>query len=71
MKARELQSGMVLHTPTGGVHVSDVGPGNMETTYNLIVADYHTYFAGMLKVLSHDNTVRLPSQASVPGLMQE
>jgi hypothetical protein len=71
VKARELKSGMLLHTPTGAAHVSAVEPGSNAKTYNLIVADYHTYFAGNLKVLSHDNTVRRSSQSAVPGLRLE
>ena len=37
-------------------------------TYNLIVADFHTYFVGYERVLSHDNTVRKAVNATPVGL---
>ena len=39
--------------------------------YNLVVADFHTYFVGHSKILSHDNTVRDATDAVVPGLVEE
>jgi hypothetical protein len=65
---RELKSGMVLHGANGSVTIRDVLPGSQQTTYNLVVADFHAYFAGQGKVLSHDNTSRRPTNAEVPGL---
>jgi hypothetical protein len=67
-KSRNLQSGQVLHTTAGPVHVSAVSEGSQAQTYNLVVADFSTYFVGNAKVLSHDNTVRTPTRALVPGL---
>ena len=32
-----------------------------EATYNLIVADFHTYFVGNSRLLSHDNTICVPT----------
>ena len=68
LKARELEAGMMLHgaTTTAAVRAVDSGPS--EVTYNLIVADFHTYFVGPTRLLSHDNTVRQPAAAGVPGL---
>jgi len=37
-------------------------------TYNLIVADFHTYFVGKSRILSHDNTIPTATGAVVPGL---
>jgi hypothetical protein len=34
-----------------------------------VVADFHTYFVGEAKILSHDNTIRQPTNAVVPGLV--
>ncbi len=68
VKARELQSGEELHTQRGTVRVSQVTTGASEVTYNLIVADFHTYFAGNDRLLSHDNTPRSATSALVPGL---
>jgi hypothetical protein len=42
-----------------------------QPSYNLLVADFHTYFAGEQRILSHDNTVRQPVSASVPGLLEK
>lgn len=67
-KSRNLQSGQVLHTTTGPAYVSAVGAGSEAQTYNLVVADFSTYFVGDAKLLSHDNTVRTPTRALVPGL---
>ena len=67
--AHELKSGMVLHGADGAVLVSDVLAGSDQPAYNLVVAEFHTYFVGDCKVLVHDNTARRPTNASVPGLL--
>lgn len=69
LKSRNLQAGMVLHTLNGPVHVLEVGVSPAEPTYNLIVADFNTYFVGKQKLLSHDNTILRPTSAIVPGLV--
>ena len=71
VKSRDLQSGQILHSASGPVHISRVGPGSEAETYNLIVADFNTYFVGYRKVLSHDNTIRQPTRAVVPGLIPQ
>ncbi len=68
LKARELEPGMSLHGVTTTAAVRSLGSGPSDVTYNLIVADFHTYFVGSSKLLSHDNTVRRPAVAGVPGL---
>lgn len=68
---RDIRSGMVLHTVDGTVRVSDVQEGSFQQTYNLIVADYQTYVVGMHRLLCHDNTDRRPTDAIVPGLLQQ
>ncbi len=37
--------------------------------YNLIVADFDSYFVGVAGILVHDNTPRRPTAALVPGLI--
>jgi hypothetical protein len=69
LKSRNLQAGMVLHTLNGPVNVLEVGVSPAEPTYNLIVADFNTYFVGSQKILSHDNTILRPTNAIVPGLV--
>ena len=36
--------------------------------YNLIVADFDSYFVGDAAILVHDNTPRQPTAAVLPGL---
>lgn len=47
--------------------VVSVTPGEVQETFNLIVADFHTYFIGDAMILSHDNTIVQPTNARVPG----
>ena len=70
-KASELRSGMVLHACGGPARVTSVEQGRVAETYNLVVADFSTYFVGQQKILSHDFTMRQPSRAVVPGLRGE
>lgn len=67
-KSRELKSGQVLHTARGPLLVSTVEEGSQAQTYNLVVADYSSYFVGQGMILSHDNTVRTVTRSLVPGL---
>lgn len=71
VKARSLKSGAELHTLSGPVRVSEVKEDDLAPTYNLVVADFHTYFVGPAKILSHDNTIRLPTTTVVPGLVEK
>ncbi|WP_254508673.1 polymorphic toxin-type HINT domain-containing protein [Anatilimnocola floriformis] len=71
VKSRQLESGMVLHTATGPTRVAEVSESPVAPTYNLVVADFNNYFVGKQKVLSHDNTVRRPTNVAVPGLKPE
>jgi hypothetical protein len=70
VKARNINEGMAMHDVTGTTAVRPVGTAKPEPTYNLIVADFHTYFVGETKVLSHDNTPIEPTNALVPGLLR-
>lgn len=71
VKARDLRSGMELHTATGPARVGLVETGSFALSYNLIVDGVSTYFAGKQRILTHDNTVRRPTDAIVPGLHLE
>jgi hypothetical protein len=68
IKARKLESGQELHGVRGPVRVSTVEEGDTAETYNVEVADFHNYFVGQEKVLCHDNTVKQPTTAVLPGL---
>lgn len=65
---RKLQSGDLLHSLAGPVHVSDVRPAQQQRTYNLVVADFHSYVVGAKRLLCHDNSERKPTNALVPGV---
>ena len=67
-KAQRLESGMQLHSMTGAQPISCVEDGSEGETFNLVVADFHTYFVGVERVLSHDVTGRRPTNVIVPGL---
>jgi hypothetical protein len=67
VKARDLKAGMALHATNNVVHLRSVESAEAERTYNLIVADFHTYFVGDDLILSHDNTVREVTNSVVPG----
>jgi hypothetical protein len=69
VKAREIAQGDQLHHATGTVEVVSVNAGEHDQTYNLVVADFHTYFAGADRLLSHDNTIHRRTEAVVPGLV--
>jgi hypothetical protein len=68
LRARELQPGMLLHTLVGTAEVESIERGDSQRSFNLVVADSHTYFVGDHMVLTHDNTVRRPTNRIVPGL---
>jgi len=70
VKARHLQPDALLHTVIGVHRVESVEHTGFEATYNLMVADFHTYFVGARKILTHENTIRVPTDAVVPGLIE-
>lgn len=66
--AKELKTGERLHTINGAVAIEEVTDGDPADCFNLVVADFNTYFVGDAKLLVHDNTLRGPTAAIVPGL---
>ena len=68
--ARDLQEGSRLHAVDGTAEVRSVHPTGSEQLHNLVVADFHTYFVTEAKILTHDNTIREPTDALVPGLVE-
>jgi hypothetical protein len=66
--AKDLQADSVLHSTGGPVIVEECGRAEDVDVYNLIVADFNTYFVGESGVLVHDNTPRQATTATVPGL---
>ncbi len=69
VKLRDVKSGMVLHGVDGPTLISDAVESRTEQTFNLVVADFHTYVVGPTRILCHDNTPRRATNAVVPGLV--
>jgi hypothetical protein len=68
LRARVLKPQMRFHTLTGTVNLESIEPGEKQDAFNLVVADFHGYFVGKDKLLTHDNTVQKPTNCIVPGL---
>ncbi|MCA9259033.1 MAG: hypothetical protein KDA61_07530, partial [Planctomycetales bacterium] len=68
---RHLEDGAPIHAAAGVERVVGVESyGREEPVYNLVVADWHSYFVGDSAVLTHDVTSKEPTLAVVPGLLQ-
>jgi hypothetical protein len=65
---KELEDGAVLQSLAGTGRVKGVQSAPNAETYNLVVADFNTYFIGSSGILAHDNTPRKPTQAVLPGI---
>jgi hypothetical protein len=68
IKARALTVGDPLHGVAGSQAIRSAGTGPRLATFNVVVADFHTYFVGPEKLLSHDNTTVDPAPGPLPGL---
>ena len=78
---KQLKAGNRVHSLSGGVPIKsietvDTDPPDVTAAqptataaYNLIVADYSSYFVGDRGILVHDNTPRMPTAAILPGLV--
>ncbi|MBX3437398.1 MAG: hypothetical protein KF861_07915 [Planctomycetaceae bacterium] len=68
--SRDLEPGMHFHGTDGARKITAVALAEEAEAFNLVVADFHTYFIGAGQILSHDNTPRDPTNALVPGLVR-
>ncbi len=68
IKARDLTSQTMLHTVTGNTPVWSAKQVESAETYNLVVADFHTYFVGKTGVLCQDLLIPHGTNCVVPGL---
>ena len=68
VKARDIQPAMQFHGAAGTTPLRRSQPAGVGPVYNLIVADFHSYFVGSALIYSHDITARKPSDLLVPGL---
>ncbi len=71
---KQLKPGERFHTLSGATTITsfeklDADEAEPEPAYNLIVADFSTYFVGEHGILVHDVTPRRPTAALVPGLI--
>jgi hypothetical protein len=66
--ARKLAGQTRVHGVSGAIRVDAVEPGPKRKTYNLVVADWNTYFIGRGKLLVHDISLPRPTSTDVPGL---
>jgi hypothetical protein len=69
--AKELADGAVLHGVKIPARVESIEPAESAEAYNLVVADFSTYFVGESGVLVHDNTPIHPTLAIVPGVANQ
>jgi hypothetical protein len=65
--AKELDDGAVLHGLNGPEELQAIAGAEPVETYNLVVADFNTYFVGQCGVLVHDVTPRSSTTAVLPG----
>ena len=68
VKARDIEPQMHFHGAAGTTPLRRSQPAGVGPVYNLIVADFHSYFVGNALIYSHDITARKPSDLLVPGL---
>jgi hypothetical protein len=66
--AKELGEGDVLHGVKVPARITEFEPAETAVAFNLVVADFSTYFVGESGVLVHDNTPTRPTAAIVPGV---
>jgi hypothetical protein len=71
IKARDLAPQALLHAVTGNTPVWSAKKGNTAETYNLVVADFHTYFVGKTGVLCQDLLIPRATNSVVPGLARK
>jgi hypothetical protein len=67
--AKELKVGDRLRKPAGSTEITNIDEPPPEKAYNLFIADFSTYFVGENRLLVHDNTMRQPTDAVLPGLI--
>jgi Pretoxin HINT domain len=66
--AKELAADAPLHGIAGASPIRAIASSADAEAYNLVVADFSTYFVGESGILVHDNTPRRSAQVVVPGI---
>jgi hypothetical protein len=67
--AKELDADAILHGVSNSPRVAAIESAGEAEAYNLVIAEFSTYFVGKHGILVHDNTPRKPTRAAVPGLV--
>jgi hypothetical protein len=70
-KASDIEPGMNFHGTEGTTPLRKSESAGVGAVYNLIVADFHSYFVGKAMIYSHDITARKPTDLAVPGLARK
>jgi hypothetical protein len=68
VKARDLAPQTLVHTVKGNAAVASANQESAAETYNLVVADFHTYFVGKTGILCQDLPLPRGTNCVVPGL---
>ena len=68
VKARDVSPQSLVHTVTCSKPVWSAKQGQTAETYNLVVADFHTYFVGKTGILCQDLLIPKSTANVVPGL---
>lgn len=68
VRARDVSTSSRVHTATGNAAIVSSQQDQPAETYNLVVADWHTYFVGRTGILSQDVQLPRPTNKVVPGL---
>lgn len=69
--AKDLKVGDLVRTSQGPLPVASIEKKPDASVYNLVVADFGTYFVGKTQTLTHDITFRVPTLAIAPGVFPE
>jgi len=66
--AKLLEPGDRVFAVGGSTDVQNVEPAGEQEAFNLVVAEFHTYFVGNGKLLVHDNSCPAPTVNGIPGV---
>jgi hypothetical protein len=67
-KTKDLLAGMHIRTDSGSIEIAKLEDAEEATTYNISVADHHSYFVGEARLLSFDSRELVPTFQLVPGV---
>jgi hypothetical protein len=67
-KTKDLLAGMHIRTASGSIEIAKLEDAEEAPTYNISVADHHSYFVGEARLLSFDSRELVPTFQLVPGV---